>query len=144
MSHDFMGEESEIDINDAFDNIVLAEERISNEGFEEGLLQGKQQGKIDGYHMGYHRGLQMGMEIGFYKGVIKVLKTNLQNLQLKDQEKSFGLLKKIEDLVEQFPDDNSEDVDIMGLKSEIQVHYKKLVSHLKLRLSFPVTENLSF
>lgn len=40
------------EINEAFDNIFLAEENILQEGYTKGLEEGQQQGNTEAYHLG--------------------------------------------------------------------------------------------
>lgn len=137
-------EEFDGDINDAFDFVAFPEDEMSNEGFQEGLSKGKHEGKIEGYHLGYHRGLEIGREIGFYKGVIKGLDENPEKIKFKNNEKIYKSIEKLNDLLRKFPKNNSEDVDITSSVSEIRVHYRKLVSLLKLNLLFPINSDMSF
>lgn len=61
----------ELDINQAFDDIFLCEERIIQTAYEEAFQKGKEEGNPEGYHLGYHRGAEIGAELGYYLGVIE-------------------------------------------------------------------------
>lgn len=124
------------DINDAFNYIAFSEENFHKQGFEEGLMKGETEGRIDGYHLGFHRGLETGTEIGFYKGVVKVILDNFECLPPKNREKAVKVTRQLNDFLEKFPKDNSEDVDILLEMNEIRALYRKLESLLKLKL-FP-------
>lgn len=41
-----------VDINRVFDNILLSEERISEEGYKQGFEKGVSEGNLDAYHLG--------------------------------------------------------------------------------------------
>lgn len=40
------------EINEAFDDIFLAEEKILEEGYEKGFEEGRRQGNTEAYHLG--------------------------------------------------------------------------------------------
>lgn len=40
------------DINDVFDQILLSEERISEEGYKSGFEKGVSEGNLEAYHLG--------------------------------------------------------------------------------------------
>lgn len=40
------------EIDEAFDDIFLAEEKILEEGYEKGFEEGRQQGNTEAYHLG--------------------------------------------------------------------------------------------
>lgn len=41
-----------VDINDAFESILLSEERISEEGYRQGFEKGVTEGNLEAYHLG--------------------------------------------------------------------------------------------
>lgn len=41
-----------MDINDVFDQILLSEERISEEGYKSGFEKGVSEGNLEAYHLG--------------------------------------------------------------------------------------------
>lgn len=43
------------DVNEAFDNILLAEEKLIDQSYEIGFEIGKQQGNTEAFHLGMHR-----------------------------------------------------------------------------------------
>lgn len=132
------------DINDVFDSIALAEEKISDEAFKEGFIQGEKDGKIEGYHLGYHKGTEVGTEIGFYEGVVETLNGYREKLPENILAKLANPLQKLKDSLEAFPKDNSSDVDILAALETIRAHYKKVASLSKLNLQFQTSSSLSF
>ncbi|GLV44229.1 uncharacterized protein CBL_12475 [Carabus blaptoides fortunei] len=127
------------DINQAFDDIFLCEEHLTQSAYEEGFQKGKQEGNPEGYHLGYHRGAEIGAELGYYLGVIE---TYLARDNLK--EKLRGSLTKIKELIESFPKINEENVDIIGKLDEIRAVYKKTCSLLKIDGKFPEADKMNF
>lgn len=41
-----------MDINNVFDQILLSEERISEEGYKQGFKKGVTEGNLEAYHLG--------------------------------------------------------------------------------------------
>lgn len=42
----------EMNINEVFDQILLSEERIAEEGFKQGFEKGVSEGNLEAYHLG--------------------------------------------------------------------------------------------
>lgn len=131
--------ESDRDINDIFDDIVLSEERINEQAYEQGLLEGKVSGNTDGYHLGYHRGAELGAELGFYYGT---LNHYLQSSEITDRQ--TATIEKVLNLISQLPRTNDENVDILGLADSIRAQYRKTCAILKISGKFPETDQLNF
>ncbi|PSN45452.1 Oral cancer-overexpressed protein 1 [Blattella germanica] len=131
--------DNQIDINDAFDSIALSEERISNEGYSEGFSKGVLEGEVEGFHLGYHRGAEIGAELGYYKGIVETI---LKERETSEKEREA--LRKVIDLVNQFPSSNKDDIDLVECRDEVRVRFKKACALLKLNLAFSESSNLSF
>lgn len=43
-----------MDINNVFDQILLSEERITEEGYKQGFKKGVTEGNLEAYHLGKH------------------------------------------------------------------------------------------
>ncbi|KAJ9584027.1 hypothetical protein L9F63_021631 [Diploptera punctata] len=129
------------DVNDAFDSIVLSEEHICKEGFDEGYKKGVVDGKIEGYHLGYHRGAEIGAELGYYKGVAEAL---LFKRKIDLSNKIIDALEKVIYLVNQMPDTNTDEFDILSHYNNIKVSFKKACALLKINATFPESSKLSF
>lgn len=129
----------EKDINEVFEDLLFAEERFIEEAYKEGLLQGKVKDNVEGFHLGYHRGAEIGAEIGFYHSVTNYY---LDNDSVSDKAKV--VLTSLKKLIEDFPKNNVDDVDIVELLAKIQLLYKKACALLKITLSYPERDNLSF
>ncbi|XP_047104910.1 protein LTO1 homolog [Schistocerca piceifrons] len=133
---------NENDINDVFESLLLSEEKLSAEGFQEGLKKGSVDGLCEGFHLGYHRGAEIGAEIGFYKGVIQawliISRTPGNNFKgEKDLEKFMELCRS-------FPTSNSENEDILDLLSYIRAKYRKLCALYKFNTIITTSAKLSF
>lgn len=100
---------------------------------------GSSQGNPEGYHLGYHRGAELGAEIGYYTGVVE---HHLS--QKKVPEKLLKSVEELRDLLNNFPKENVEDVDIIEYADKIRVKYKKLCAQLKVSLAYPETLKLTF
>lgn len=131
-----------LDINEVFDNIVLSEQKISDQGFDEGFKKGTVEGQCEGFHLGFHRGAEIGSEIGYYKGVVEaLLKTCSVDLT---PHKHLEALNRVNKLIDLFPIDNNETSDIVVLRDNIRSQYKRLCSLLKIDPSLPENNELSF
>lgn len=127
----------EKDINDAFEDIFYAEERLTKSAYEEGIAKGQGEGNINGFHLGYHRGAEIGAELGYYLGVI-------DKTENRDNKKIYSLLQKVKELIENYPKDNSEDIDLLEKLDDIRAQFRKASSLLKIDGKFPETDKLNF
>nr|CAI5850417.1 unnamed protein product [Callosobruchus analis] len=134
---------AEKDINDAFDEILFAEEKAINDAYGTGFKEGATQGNIEGYHLGYHRGAELGAELGFYIGVVECCLESCHNhftVSHKIQEE----LEYLKELLGCFPRENDETVDILSLAEEIRTKYKKVCARMKLNIPYPEKNTMSF
>ncbi|XP_056643020.1 protein LTO1 homolog [Diorhabda carinulata] len=132
------------DINEIFDDILLFEENIIDEAYEEGFKIGVLQGNKEGFHLGYHRGSEIAAEIGFYLGVTEKC---LQYFSTKDPEKLVKFADALENLkkcLTEFPKTNTVHVDIFELLNTIRAQYKKLCAQIKINIPYPEKTNMSF
>lgn len=149
-----------MDINDVFENILLSEERISEEGYKLGFERGVSEGNLEAYHigeniilgarqqrlktfnihvLGFHRGAEIGAELGFYLGV-------LENSKIPSpiNEKVSHLISQLKSIIESFPRVNCDTVDLFESLNTIRTQFKKLTSLLKIKVSYPEKSQLSF
>ncbi|XP_075228953.1 uncharacterized protein LOC142328796 [Lycorma delicatula] len=132
------------DINFVFDDIVLSENNVLQQSFEEGYQNGLKEGQLEGFHLGYHRGCELGYEIGYYKGFIRVSSSLLKKSGFQPSEKVTDALLKFKELVDKFPKHNANDSDIISMRDEIRVRYKRICSLLKIDNSLPVSDKLTY
>lgn len=125
------------DINDVFDNIVLCEESLSREGYEEGYRVGSLNGEREGYHLGYHRGAEVGSLVGYYRGFVRVLSK-------ESESKVRNNVLKLKALLDEFPSDNNEDADIVALLDSLKGLYKIICTQLKISPLLPDVKRLTF
>lgn len=59
------------DIQDAFDSLLLIEDKFVKVGYQEGFEQGEIEGYQEGFHLGQLKGKEIGSEISFYRGFAK-------------------------------------------------------------------------
>ncbi|OWR50502.1 hypothetical protein KGM_210010 [Danaus plexippus plexippus] len=120
----------EIDFNDALDSIVLSENSLCKESYDEGYKSGYEAGNPEGYHLGYHRGAELGRELGYYFGVVTNHIENKESLFIS--EKVLKQLEKVRDLINLFPQTNSEDHDLLNLAENIRAQYKRACALLRI------------
>lgn len=132
----------EVDINDAFDEIVFSEQRLSTEAFEEGYKKGTADGLKEGFHLGYHRGAELGLEVGFYRGVLSAISDDLQSSTLPPRIATVA--QKLLLALDSIPDENKTDCDILQVVENARACFKQLMSLLKLPIVPPSTSSSSF
>lgn len=128
------------DINDAFEDIFLVEDRLNQEAYVEGFTKGRLEGNPEGYHLGYHRGAELGAELGYYLGAAKWWLDEERKVNEKIKNQLENLIK----LIENFPKSNDENFDILGQADVVRGLYRKICSLLKIDGKFPENNNLSF
>ncbi|CAK1542912.1 unnamed protein product [Leptosia nina] len=115
----------EKDFNDILDDIVLSEDAQEKASYNEGYKAGSEAGNAEGFHLGYHRGAQLGSELGHYLGTVKLLLETNETSETKYPDRIINQLLKIEELINAFPQTNSEEHDILKMAETIRAHYKK-------------------
>ncbi|KAH0560598.1 uncharacterized protein LOC123264867 isoform X1 [Cotesia glomerata] len=133
-----MSDNDNVDVNEVFENLLLAEDIAEKSGFDEGVEAGKNQ-LLKGYHLGYHRASVLAAQLGYYSGVIEFC-LHEKNFSPKVLEQA----KKLKDEIRKFPKDNDETFDMeQGLKN-IKVKFTKLCSLAKINSAYPEAEKLDF
>lgn len=133
---------TEVDINDVFDDLLLVEERLSEESYQRGLEAGAKQGNVDAYHFGYHRGAEIGAELGFYYGVICAQEGGFEGGETPS--KGELLLRELKKEIEEFPTFNDLEVDLLERLLKLRNKYKKLCVLLKISAKYTKPNELSF
>ncbi|XP_058799406.1 uncharacterized protein LOC131668929 [Phymastichus coffea] len=128
---------SDVDINEAFENLLLAENLSEQAAYEEGFQTGKNQ-LVDGYHLGYHRASSLAALLGYYFGVLICIQHFCKVPKIL--EKSRALMQKIQI----FPLDNNNTVDIFDDFDNIKLNFKKICSLAKIEISSPESNKLDF
>lgn len=131
------------DINDVFNDLLFAEEHLIQEGFKEGYSKSSAEENIDAYHLGYHRGAELGSEVGFYSGFVDECLRFYKN-QLPEPTKTVKNLLALQNLIEVFPCENVEDVDILALLDNIRAQFKKICAILKITAKYLEIDHYSF
>jgi flagellar biosynthesis/type III secretory pathway protein FliH len=129
-----------MDINDAFEQILLSEERIAEESYKKGFEKGVSEGNLEAYHIGFHRGAEIGAELGFYLAVLENHK-----IPAPIDQKVLNLITQLKGIIEQFPQINCDTFDLFESLNTIRAQFKKLTSLLKItNLVYPQKSDLSF
>lgn len=131
------------EINDVFEDILFAEEKIISESYEEGFSIGAAQGNTEAYHLGYHRGAEVGAKLGFYIAVLESCVKHVQS-QSKDYIEKVKPLVDLIEVIQDFPKRNVEDLDILELMNNISAKFKKICVLFKINIKYPHTDKLSF
>lgn len=132
--------ESDRDVNEAFEDIFLTEEKLSEKGYREGFEDGVKTSNAEAYHLGFHRGAEIAAELGYYLGVLEVFYERRETFNEK-------LVKSIDELInkiKRFPDTNDENFDIIRGAVEIRDKYKKICALLKFNSKYSDADTLTF
>ena len=124
-----------MDINEAFDDIALSENKFTDLGFSEGFEEGQKKSYKEGDQLGRERGKQIGTEIGFYIGFVTEYRSKYSDPKDKKSEKIVSVINKILVLTSEFPDYNCKEGFEEKLE-EIRAKFKLLCSLLKINSEF--------
>ncbi|XP_059623031.1 protein LTO1 homolog [Phlebotomus argentipes] len=127
-----------MDINDVFDNIALAEDKLTQQGYEEGFAKGAAAGNTEAYHLGYHRGAEFGAELGYYTAVEEISRSDCKG------QKSEHALDVLREMLEKFPKSNDATVDFVEEMLKIRAQFRKVCVLLKIKNAFSTESKLSF
>lgn len=171
----------EVDIQEAFDYLVVCEDIFVKQAFEKGRVKGEKTGFQEGFDLGHKKGSDIASEIYFYQGFAKswvelksndssefcktfqhllepclssidsdtvlqlqnIAKHNFQNKQEIDL-KTIKALKKLLHLIQNFPEDNPEKLDIGSLLQGIRAKFRHCCALLKIETSNSSTSELNF
>lgn len=157
-----------VDLNDVFDDIVLAENNSFHRGFQEGVEKSRAQGFADGFGLGLGKGLQVGTSIGYYRQFAELALRSLElsrketqagdtfNSQQIQEISSFPIarkekleqsLKSLLQLISEFGLHDCEDEAIFTLLEKIESKYKQTKALLNLKLAKsvkPPSKDLTF
>jgi hypothetical protein len=132
------------DINDAFDSLLLCENQLVSEGYQEGLSAGQKRGFKEGLVLGSQKGVEIGAEVGFYAGFaaawIERLEPAAEDSTVaaggggEKRQKVAGQLRKLLALAESIPADNIRDLDILDRLLALRAKFKIVCSLLKVRI----------
>lgn len=117
---------SDRDINDIFDDIVLTEEKLSKDSYDEGFQAGVAEGNLEGYKLGYAQGINVGEELGDIYGIC------LGHLLLSKSERVKKSLIQLKTSIDNFPKTNDPEADIVGDLENIRAQFKKVKAMLRL------------
>ncbi|XP_043277444.1 protein LTO1 homolog isoform X2 [Venturia canescens] len=127
-----------VDINEAFERLLLAEEIAEEVGYNEGYEAGTKQ-IIKGYHLGYHRSSLLAARLGYYYGILQYCLNN-NELSQKVKRQATNLQKDLEN----FPCDNDDSIDILTKVEDIKFKYKQLCSLAKIDSTYPEDDKLDY
>ncbi|XP_044757291.1 protein LTO1 homolog [Coccinella septempunctata] len=132
------------DINDIFEDILFAEEKIVEKSFEEGFEVGTKQENTEAYHLGYHRGAEIGAELGYYSSFLTFFLKSSKDKGIDLPDKVQKTLTILQDLIEKFPHDNDDNTDLKESLNNIRVKFKLFCSLVKINGNFSEGGSLAF
>ncbi len=117
----------EVDLDAAWDDVVLLEDRAAQRGIQEGLTEGIQRGERQGFRIGAAKGAEIGAEVGFYLGFAttwtQVRKRNPEESSKKEERLSKALAKLASD-ADAFPAENVKDEDVLQRLRDMRARFK--------------------
>jgi len=123
------------DLNDAFDSIVMVEDRFRLHGFNDGFREGHEAGKDEGFQLGSEQGAKIGMEIGFYSGFVstwmKLLSEESIRNQLHLSDKAVLSVEKFSKLLDSFSVDHHKTLDAQDMNN-LRAKFKQVASLLNM------------
>ncbi|KAM4592654.1 protein LTO1 homolog [Odontesthes bonariensis] len=123
-------------MDDLFDNILLADERFRDEGYQEGFEKGTQRGLRDGHRHGASHGAKLSSEISFYYGFALTWKCLLQH---NTDEKSRKRVKALEVLIGLIQNSHLDDPQSMKLQDnteKLRAKFRQVCSMLNVPTDF--------
>lgn len=125
------------DIDSAFESIIMSEERVVEQGFQEGLQVGNISGYEKGFAFGVKRGAQLNQELGFCNGFartwLKLLDINGTEHRGSSNVKS--VLHTLVQVTDNFPRNEPHNVNIQQQLAVVRAKFKQACSLLKISAS---------
>ena len=109
------------DLDAAWDDIVLLEERSAEKGFEKGVDLREQKFCCEGFRLGLIKGAELGAEIGQYAGFAEV---HLAETADGKSEKAVRALEKLRIACEKFPRENVNDKSLLEALQDVRAKFK--------------------
>ncbi|XP_050067592.1 protein LTO1 homolog [Anopheles maculipalpis] len=130
------------DINDAFEDIFLTEERIIGEYFHQGLEDGRLEESVqEAEDYGYKKGAEIGREIGFYHTIVTTI---IFQPESAPNEKAQSIRQELLTALEKYPRENDPAVDLLHNLQQIRNKFRRLCALLKLPYKYTHPNDLSF
>jgi flagellar biosynthesis/type III secretory pathway protein FliH len=128
----------EQDLDHAWDDVLLIEDRAANRGLREGITEGIRRGHTEGFALGVKKGAQIGAEVGFYLGFAKswahVCREKADvNGSGRQEQKVVKALDKLTAAAEDFPCENIKDEDVLQRLEEMRARFKLCCQVLKIK-----------
>lgn len=116
------------DLDAAWDDIVLLEERSAVRGFEKGVDLRERKFCCEGFRLGLIKGAELGGEIGQYMGFAEA---HLAESGEGKSEKAVKALEKLRTSCEKFPRENVNDESMLQALQDVRAKYKLCKALLK-------------
>ena len=143
----------DFDLDSAWDDVLLLEERAVSRGLREGLQEGRRRGHEEGFALGVDKGAEIGGEIGFYLGFASSWTTiiedrvNSARLEAEDEsaaaaatrkeqkrdERALKALGKLAAGAADFPRDNIKEEDVADRLQGIRARFKFCCQVLEIK-----------
>ena len=130
------------DIDDAWDDILMYDQKAYDKGFEDGRKESLKKAQIEGTLLGLKKGQEVGSEIGFYKGVCQAIRGALPVGNNQDELnaveiKAWATLDRLQLLLDHFPVVNDKEANLAEKLMDIRTKYKQLLSVTGLKIQPP-------
>ncbi|XP_072237195.1 protein LTO1 homolog [Leuresthes tenuis] len=122
--------------DDLFDNILLADERFRDEGYQEGFEKGTQRGLRDGHRHGASHGAKLSSEISFYYGFALTWKCLLQHNTDEKSRKRVKALEVLMGLIQNSHLDDPQSVKLQDNTEKLRAKFRQVCSMLNVPTDF--------
>ncbi|KAF0306509.1 Oral cancer-overexpressed protein 1 [Amphibalanus amphitrite] len=146
-----------VDIDKAFDDLVLIDQIESEKGYKDGYEVGCREAAATGAGLGFQRAAQVASEVGFYEGFIQQIEASLNTSGASEASNTTAdspstpvtdpasseratrqlrrarpLLLSLRRLIGQLPRHNTADSDVTALLDAIRAKFRQLCAVLRV------------
>ncbi|RCH90247.1 hypothetical protein CU097_008537 [Rhizopus azygosporus] len=106
--------------NQDLESLCYLETMFQEYGFDDGFRDGEQSGELEGRIFGCEKAFDLGKEIGFYAGCVDMWTQLSIDHPDMISSKVLKQLESLQKLIDQFPDYNDHDVDLLALRDKMK------------------------
>ncbi|KAI8980935.1 hypothetical protein BDB01DRAFT_796173 [Pilobolus umbonatus] len=126
--------------NQDIQSLCYLETMFAEHGFDDGFRDGERSGELEGRIVGCEKAFELGEEIGFYAGCVEGWMFFLDKYPDKISSKTMKQLQGLKKLVDEFPDYNDHEVDLIALRDKMKNKLKIVSSLLGVQQRYLITE----
>uniref|UniRef100_A0A672UXC8 LTO1 maturation factor of ABCE1 n=2 Tax=Strigops habroptila TaxID=2489341 RepID=A0A672UXC8_STRHB len=132
-----------VEESDMFEEIVMAEERFHDEGYQEGYAEGSHVGVVEGRRYGSLHGAKIGSEIGCYLGFALTWQYLLRKCTDEKNNKKIRALDSLIRMIQKFPYEDPTYDKLQEDLEKIRGKFKQVCSMLNIQSDFRISTESS-